>query len=267
MIPADEVLPIAVLLTSLPLDFEAAVGRTAALGFRHVDVVALADRPGAHREALAEAGVTVVCAALGRGLPAGQTPDAADPGARAAALAVLKMQVADAARLGATHAYLVPGTDAGADALARFADTCTLLADFAAQRMVRLCVEHTPGRALPTVAATLLWLERVGHPNLALLLDVGHCLISREHPGDAVVQAGRRLGYVQADDNDGVGDLHLPLLAGLLTEELLGEVIGVLRLHGYRGAVALELNAQNPEPERGLTDGKALLERLAWGVK
>jgi sugar phosphate isomerase/epimerase len=255
-------LSVAAMLTSLPQDFPAAVCRVAALGFRHVDVVAVADRSLADLEALAETGVVVRCAAVGRGLPADQALDAVERGQRQAALDVLKLHVSDAARLGATHCYVVPGTDASADGLARFADSCALLADFAAQRMVRLCVEHTPGRALPSAAATLTWLEQLGHPNLALLLDVGHCLISHERPAAAVVQAGRRLGYVQLDDNDGVHDLHLPLLAGQLTEELLAEVLGTLRLHSYGGALALELNAQNPEPEKGLAEGKALLERL-----
>ena len=254
--------PVAAMLTSLPLDFEAAVRRAAALGFGHVDVVAVADRPAAHLEALAETGVIVCCAALGRGLPEGQTLDAADRAPRQAALDGMKRQVADAARLGATRAYVVPGVDAGPDALARFTDSCALLADFAAQRMVRLCVEHTPGRALPTVAAALSWLERLGHANLALLLDVGHCLISREDAAAAVVQSGPLLGYVQLDDNDAVHDLHLPLLAGQLTEEELASVLGTLRLHAYTGALALELNPQNEAPEEALAEGKALVERL-----
>src|SRR5437762_1171210 len=83
---------------------------------------------------------------------------------------------------------------------------------FAGQRMVQLCVEHIPGRALPDVTAVLNWLDRVGHANLALLLDLGHCLISNEDPAGAVRQAGARLGYVHVDDNDGKGDLHWPLL-------------------------------------------------------
>jgi sugar phosphate isomerase/epimerase len=253
------------MLTSLPLDFEAAVRRAAALGFRHVDVVAVADRPAAHLEALAEAGVVVCCAALGRDLPDGVALDAADRNRRQAAVDETKRHVADAARLGATHAYVVPGADGDPRALVRLADACTVLADFAAQRQVRLCVEHTPGRALPTVAATLAWLERAGHPNLGLLLDVGHCLISKEDPATAVVQAGPLLTYVQLDDNDGANDLHLPLLAGQLTEEELASVLGTLRLHSYTGALALELNARNEAPEEALTRGKALVERLWQG--
>src|SRR5205085_4210790 len=125
---------------------------------------------------------------------------------------------ADAAQLGATHAYLVPGFDDSRGGLARFAEGCALLADHAAAQMIRLCVEAFPGRALPGVATTLDWLKQVGHPNLALLLDVGHCLISREEPSRAVAQAGAFIGYVHFDDNDGVNDVHWPLLTGRLTE-------------------------------------------------
>jgi len=70
-------LPISVLLTSLPLDFEPAVRQVSALGFRYVDVVGCAERPPAHRDALAETGLLVACAAVGRGLPDGTTLDAA----------------------------------------------------------------------------------------------------------------------------------------------------------------------------------------------
>lgn len=253
--------PVSVLLSSLPLEFGPAVRQAAALGFTQVDVIALADRPADDLEALAETGVLVACASVGRDLPDGCTLDAAALEARRTALELCKRQLADAARLGATHAYLVPGKDDSREALARFADACRLLADFAGQRMVRLCVEHIPGRALATASATLRWLNTVDHPNLALLLDVGHCLISRENPAEIIRQAGPRLGWVHFDDNDGVGDLHWPLLTGQLTETTLTLTLAALRAARYGGALTLELNASNPEPVEALRAGKALLER------
>jgi sugar phosphate isomerase/epimerase len=86
-------------------------------------------------------------------------------------------------------------------------EAVALLADHAQARMVRLCDEHLPGRALADAAATLAWLRRAGHANLFLLLDVGHCLLTRE---DAAVvrDPGALLDYVHLDDNDGTGDLH-----------------------------------------------------------
>ncbi len=254
--------PVVAMLTSLPLGFEEAARQAAALGFKYVDVVGLSERPAAHREALADADLLVSCAAIGRGLPDGHTLDAAAVERRRAAVEEVKRHIADAAALGATHCYVVPGLETGADALRRFADSCGVLADFAAARMVRLCVEHVPGRALPTVAATLAWLGEVGHANLFLLLDTGHCLMTREDAAEAVRRAGSRLGYVHCDDNDGAGDLHWPLLTGRLTREGLRALGAALRSVGYGGPLSLELNPANADPVAALRQGKELLESL-----
>jgi sugar phosphate isomerase/epimerase len=253
---------ISALITSLPMDFAAALSRIRELGFSYVDLVGLSDRPQSDREALAESGLIVSCTAIGRGLPGEQQLDSSSIKNCRAAVQVMKRQLADAASLGATHCYVVPGMDSSLAGVLRFTDACRHLADFAGQRMMRFCVEHCPGRALPSVAATLHWLDHVGHPNLSLLLDVGHCLISNEEPADAVSQAGHRLGYVHLDDNDGVGDLHWPLLTGGLTEGMLKRTLGAFQPANYTGGLALELNANNPEPEVALRDGKLILERL-----
>jgi sugar phosphate isomerase/epimerase len=252
---------LAAFLTSLPLAFPEAVRQAAGLGFTHVDVVALVERPADHLDALADAGVLVSCAALGRGLPDEHTLDAADVGIRRATLDALRQQVADAARLGATCAYLVPGVDTSRAALTYFAEGCGLLADYAERRMVRLCVEHIPGRALGTVARTLDWLEESSHAGLGLLLDVGHCLISGEDVGEAARRADERLAYLHLDDNDGVGDLHWPLLTGRLTRTHLHDLATALRTIDYRGGMALELNPANADPTSALREGKVLAEQ------
>jgi sugar phosphate isomerase/epimerase len=254
------------LATSLPLNFDSALRQLTELGFRYVDVVALTDRPSAHGETLADTGLLVSCAALGRGLAEGHTLDATDRAVRRAVLDEVKRQIDDAARLGVTHCYLVPGLDASPAGLARFTEICQLLADYAARRMIEVCVEHIPGRALPTVAATLAWLEQVRHENLKLLLDVGHCLISDEDPAQAIVQSGRRLGYVHLDDNDSVGDLHWPLLTGRLTSEMLEAVLTVLKMAPEDMPVSLELNPNNPDPLKALQDGKRVVEKLGGNL-
>jgi sugar phosphate isomerase/epimerase len=255
------------ILTSLPLEFEGSLRQVRELGFAYADVVARSDRPARDLEALADSGLLVWCAAVGRGLPEGQTLDAEDGRLRRAAVEEMKRQLEDAARLGALLCYVVPGLDASPDGLARLADSCRALADHSASRMMPLCVEHVPGRALATVAATLAWLEQTRHDNLMLLLDVGHCLISEEDPSLAVVQAGRRLGYVHLDDNDSVGDLHWPLLTGRLTPDMLEGVLKVLDLGGYSGAVALELNPNNPDPVKALRDGRDIVREMLPGIR
>jgi D-psicose/D-tagatose/L-ribulose 3-epimerase len=250
------------LLTSLPLAFEDAVAEMAKLGFTHVDVVALAERPAPQLEALAKSGLIVSCASIGRDLPAGQTLDAADVASRRAAVETMHRHIADAARLGATHGYVVSGLDSSRDGLFRFGEACTLLADYAQQRQVRLCLEPIPGRALPSAAAMLDFLGGIDHENLALLLDVGHCLISKEEPAEVVRRAGKQLGYVHVDDNNGQGDVHWPLLSGVLREEQLRNCLAALDEAGYQHALSLELNPQNQNPKHGLSEGKALLEKL-----
>jgi sugar phosphate isomerase/epimerase len=262
MKPVPSLPMLAATLGSLPLDFEPALRQLAALGFRHVEVTALAERPPQDLDALADSGLLVSSAAVGRGLPDGCTLGARSAAVRREALELVERQIADAARLGASCAYLVPPGDAGDEALTLFAEACRLLADYAGRRQVRLCVEHFPGRALPGAGQTLVWLDRTDHDNLFLLLDAGHCLISGEDPAAVIRQAGRRLGHVHLDDNDGRGDLHWPLLAGRLTRDALAALLAELATLGYRGAVVLEFNPRNDKPQTALAEGKTLVEEL-----
>jgi sugar phosphate isomerase/epimerase len=184
--------PLAARLPAAPEALAAALARAAALGFSHVEVAALAERPLGHLEALADAGVVVAAAALG-----------------GADLRALRPQVADAARLGATCAYLPAG--------ACPAEDCARLADYAAGRMVRLCVRPGPGGARA-------WLEDAGPDALHLLLDVEACRAAGEDPAALARQAGRRLGHV-----------HVGAAADL------GGLAEALRAIDYRGAVGVLL--------------------------
>jgi len=252
------------MLPSPPLEFEDALTQVSRCGFAYVDLVAVAERPAKHLDALADSGVIVSCGALGRGLASDLFLDSASLTVRRATLDILKWQVADLARLGATHAYLIPGRDDSADGLARYAEACQLLADYAGQRKVTLCVEHFPETALPSAGAALEWLEKLDHDNLGLLVDVGHCLISKEDPSAIVTQAGNRLRYVHLDDNDGINDLHVPLLStGKLTGAMLKKVFMALARSNYNGPLALELKAPSAET---LRLQRELVERLVREV-
>src|SRR4051794_30962285 len=81
-------------------NLSAAVCASVAGGFTRVELPALAGRPAEHLEALADSGVVVACADLGVGLAAEGLPT------RRARLEQLRLQVADAARLGATVAFV-----------------------------------------------------------------------------------------------------------------------------------------------------------------
>src|SRR5262249_15637284 len=139
---------------------------------------------------------------------------------------------------------------------------CKILADFATGRMVQFCVEHCPGRALSSAAATLDFLDQLGNQNVGLLLDVGHCLITQERAASIIERAGSRLGYIHLDDNDGKSDLHWPLLTGCLTEAILRETLAAVMARDYKGALTLELASDSPAPGEALQKGKQLLDKL-----
>jgi sugar phosphate isomerase/epimerase len=154
----------------------------------------------------------------------------------------------------------VPGLDGTEPGLSRFTEACSILGDFAKQRQIRLCVEHVPGRSLDRANGVLDWLAQTENANLSLLLDVGHCLISKEDPGKVIDRAGPKLGYVHLDDNDGVHDHHWPLLTGRLTRADLHALAGALRRNSFAGGLALELSPNNTGPIDALRRGKEWLE-------
>jgi sugar phosphate isomerase/epimerase len=186
--------PPALILESPPLAFAPALREAAALGFTRVAVSARAERLAEDLEALADSGLVVAAAALGEDLPTGCTLDNFDVGKRRRALEVLQRQVSDAGRLGATCVWLSPGADASAAGRACFAEACALVADYAAQRMVRLCVTHAPGSALPSAGQALAWVEQAPE-TVGLMLDTSR-LAPDEEVEVILKRAGPRLGAV-----------------------------------------------------------------------
>ena len=196
--------------------------------------------------------LSVSSVAASFGFPKDASLDSPDKKSRGRALAHVEQAVRDCAALGGIVVYLVPGPDGSKAALREYADSLVRVADFAAARDVRVCIEHFPGTALPTAAATLGYLDSIGHPNLGLLFDIGHVQISGEEPAGVLRDAGEKLFYVHLDDNDGKGDLHWALLDGVLTKETLRGAFEALKEIGYTGAVSLELNPSLPDPFQAL---------------
>ncbi len=185
-----------------------------------------------------------------------------DPRSVEAALGVVSRSCEQGVSLGANIAYVVPGQDSGEAALTKYGDALAKAAESAQAAGCRLCVEHFPGLSLPTALGTLEYLDTIGHPNLYLLLDLGHLQISSEDPVDVIECAGEQLGYVHLDDNDGKGDLHLPLLHGVMQEADLERTFAALRTVGYEDAVSLELSPKLINPLQSLEEGYQLVAPL-----
>jgi sugar phosphate isomerase/epimerase len=219
-----------------------------AQGLRWIDVRPFAYAGEQSRDSVRDLGMSVSCVAASVALPDAVTLGSGDAATSASAMTHAIKGLDHAAHLKASTAYFIPNVDAGAAAIARFALALETLAEEAAERNLRLCIEHAPGRALPTAAGTLQYVRDIGHPNLYLLLDIGHLLITGEDPTGVIESAGDRLGYVHLDDNDGEGDLHLSLLDGVMEQSFLDTTFAALEGIGYNGAVSLELNAALPDP-------------------
>lgn len=225
-----------------------AIERLAEVGLTAVDVRPSMLSTAAARNRCRTLGLEVCCMAASHELPDGVSLGAADPAAVEAACAHVEAALTHAANLGAGCAYVVPDPGQDERLRERYTAPLTRIADHGRSLGIKVCVEHFPGTAFPTVAGTLAFLEGLDHPNLYLLFDIGHAQMSREAPADVLLAAAARLGYVHLDDNDGVGDLHLALTDGVMSRASLAELFTVLGRLGYDGPVSLEMKNDLPDP-------------------
>ena len=246
---------------SLPGPEPENLSHIAELGYTWIDI-----QPhmlaGDRRVLARELGLAVSCVGAAFGMPAGASLDGAEPDAVRPALDHLDRSFSRAASLGATVAYVIPGTDTSPNALNRYAESINKAAEMAAGAGLKLCIEHFPGRALPTAEDTLNFIKNISHPNLYLLYDSGHVQMSNEPPATTIKQAGSLLGYVHFDDNDGEADLHWALLDGVMTEASLRETFAALEEIGYNGSVSLELNQTLPDPLDVLTRSTKIINAI-----
>ncbi len=236
-----------------------ALDRIADAGFRWIDVRPYTFSSKGARARIHARGLSVSCVAASVGVPEGAALDSPDANAASEALVHTEKVLAYGADLGAAAAYVVPEMDGSREALNRYAGSLAAAADRASDLDLKLCIEHFPGRSLPTASATLDFLKEIGHPNLYLLFDIGHAQMSGEDPADTIAQARPRLGYVHLDDNDGQNDQHLSLMDGVLTEAVLRRTFTTLADVGYDGAVSLELNPELPDPLKALKQSRDIV--------
>ena len=109
-------------------------------------------------------------------------------------------------------------------------------AEFAARLGTTLLIEainryETP--LLNTAAETIAALERIGRPNVAVLLDSFHMNIEEVDLGDAIRATGARLGHVHLVDSN----RHAPGMGHVN----FAEMIAALTEIGYRGWLSGEI--------------------------
>ena len=233
----------------------------AAAGFDSIDV-----EPGFTTAGERQETVPVTSVAITHLLPEGTAIESDDDVARAAAVEHAKQALGEAHVLGADLVYVVPAATSDPSARHYFTDSVVQLATEAEVRDIRFAIEHFPETGLPSVRDVMAFIDEVSHPNLYLLLDVGHAQISRESVGDALDMAGDRVAFVHFDDNQGEKDDHLALLDGLMHEEDLAAAVAALRNHGYNGPVSVETNSVLSDPHAAMAGSLATLRRIVAGV-
>lgn len=248
---------------SIPGNDQSVIRQLAGLGFERIDV-----RPSffAHKENsafLRRQGMKLSCFGISDELPLGASFSAEPDSAQShKAISFMEETLPEAASLGAEFAYLIPDKDSNIPALKNYAANIARAADIASKSGIKLCIEHFPGTALPSVSSTLDFIDGVDHPNIFLLLDIGHCLISDEDPADCVQKAGGKLGCVHLDDNDGAADLHLSLTEGVLTRETLSRTISALTNIQYRGPLSFELSPALNDPPGAIKESLKIISSL-----
>lgn len=237
------------------------------IGFDTIDIQPSQQRSLESRLLAQELGLSVSCVGASFGIPDGAALDHTEPGGLQSAIDHAISAIQHGAENGADTVYVIPSANDDPAALSRYRLSIAQLADAAAEREIKLAVEHFPGTALPTAQDTLAFIRQVEHDNLYLLYDSGHIQMSGEDPAAVIANAGDRLGYVHLDDNDGINDLHWSLLEGVMTEESLLATLRALDAVGYEGALSLELSPALKNPAKALRDSRDILMRTqhqAW---
>ncbi len=140
----------------------------------------------------------------------------------------------------------------------RLVDGCKRLADFAAERNVRLAFEPEPGMFIDTMDKFAELHAKVNHPAFGLTLDVGHLVCQGELPvSDHVRRWKDWLWNVHVEDmRPGVHD-HLMFGEG---EVDFADVFAGLREVGYANGVYVELSRHSHDAVNTARRAKAFLD-------
>jgi sugar phosphate isomerase/epimerase len=148
---------------------------------------------------------------------------------------------------------------APSELMSRLVDGCKRLADYAADREIRLAFEPEPGMFIDTMDTFAELHARVNHPAFGLTVDVGHLVCNGELPVSKHLEAWKHvLWNVHIEDmRAGVHD-HLMFGEG---EVDFADVFAGLRAANYAGGVYVELSRHSYDAVNTARKAKAFLDR------
>jgi sugar phosphate isomerase/epimerase len=111
---------------------------------------------------------------------------------------------------------------------------------------VTICFEPEPGMLVASLDELDRFLERLGRPELAVMLDVGHVPVTEEvPPHEVVARLANRLGGLQLDDSRAGVHEHLVPGEGVIDwPPLLASIEAI----GFTGLASLELPRHGHDP-------------------
>ena len=174
-----------------------------------------------------------------------------DPGVRKLANAMVNDAANVVRRLGADYVKLWPGQDGWdypfqVDHKTLWRHSIDGIGELASQNPdLKFVIEYKPREprvhmSYDSVARTLLGIEKMGVPNVGILLDFGHSLYGGESPADAAqlaIDHGRLFGM---DVNDNMRGWDDDMIAGSVHPIELFEFFWTLRKNGWEGVWQLD---------------------------
>jgi len=193
-----------------------------------------------------------------------------DPGVRRRAHELITEAAGVVRTLGASYVKLWPGQDGWdypfqVDHHALWKNSLDGVGRLAEENAdLRFVIEYKPREprvkmSFDSVARTLLGIEKIGLPNVGILLDFGHSLYGGESPADAAqlaIDYGRLFGM---DVNDNLRGWDDDLVAGTVHPIELFEFFYTLRKNGWEGVWQLD---QFPFREDSVAAAQAAIEFL-----
>jgi xylose isomerase len=193
-----------------------------------------------------------------------------DPGVRRRAHELITEAAGVVRTLGASYVKLWPGQDGWdypfqVDHHALWKNSLDGVGRLAEENPdLRFVIEYKPREprvkmSFDSVARTLLGIEKIGLPNVGILLDFGHSLYGGESPADAAqlaIDYGRLFGM---DVNDNLRGWDDDLVAGTVHPIELFEFFYTLRKNGWEGVWQLD---QFPFREDSVAAAQAAIEFL-----
>ena len=244
-------------LWSLPEDPHDAAAWAKQQRFDYIDV-----DPGFASGGRPRDGLPVASVAIAHLMPDGAVLESGDSQSHISALDHLRAGISEAAELGAEFVYVPPATADDPTSRQRWKTAVISLAEEAHGLGLSFGIEHFPGYALPSVSLTRDFVNEIAHPNVYVLLDIGHAQISGESVPDVIESLGDRMAFVHFDDNLGETDDHVALLEGLQTEQQLVDTIGALNRFGYDGRISIEMSPKLPDPREATIRSLKILRRV-----